>query len=283
MNKHEYSKIIHDTHKAVSSSYGDLDIHGQIAKNNLSHWNYTRNVEQPISHIVNHYLPWKSFSMLDAGCGNGQLFHLYTSIGAKVIYGIDFGIQMLLEACHRADINRIRFFPINGKLENLPFANDSFQLINLYGVLEHLPEPIKVLRELERIIVPGGILIVSVPRKGSLAWLTYGLFCPSLHSVVMKETFFERIKFSRKRKMKLYRFYSKAAVRNLICSLNQMTVLTRIPIAHGGLVGFPAVVLKYLSCQGKYDYIDNWNRFACHIKLIPAGEYIVFKKITNKL
>ena len=57
-----------------------------------------------------------------------------------------------------------------------------------------------------------------------------------------------------------------------------MTVLTRIPIAHGGLVGFPAAVLKCLSCQGKYDYIDNWNRFACHMKLIPAGEYIVFKK-----
>ncbi|MBF0202917.1 MAG: class I SAM-dependent methyltransferase [Desulfamplus sp.] len=278
MDKNEISQIIHDAHERMAPSYGDLDIYGQIPEKNLSHWNYNQNVKQPIEHILKQYLRYKSFSMLDAGCGNGQLFHIYASMGAKVICGIDFGIQMLLEARKRADINKISFSPINGKLEDLPFNNDSFQLINLYGVLEHLPDPLKVLKELERIVVPGGILIFSVPRKGSLAWLTYSLFCSSLQSFVMNETLLEKIKSNRK--MKLYRFYSKMEIINLIGSLKKMTLLTRVPVAHGGVVGFPSIILKSLIHihHGKYNYIDSWNRFAGHIKLIPAGEYIVLRK-----
>jgi 2-polyprenyl-3-methyl-5-hydroxy-6-metoxy-1,4-benzoquinol methylase len=276
MDRTEISRIIHDVHEMMAPHYGHLDIHGQVGPRSLSHWNYSRNVRGPITQIIKDCLPRKSFSMLDAGCGNGQLLHLYASLGASRIFGADFSLGMLSEAQTRATMNHIRFFPIRVRLEELAFADDSFDLVNLYGVVEHLPEPVRVLRELERVIVPGGLLIFSVPRKGSLAWLTYAMFCPSLESAVMKETLLGRIRF--RRKMELYRFYRAHEIDGLIARLRSMTLMARIPAAHGGVVGFPSSLLRYFADRGKYDVLDRWNHVAERLKLVPAGEYIVLRK-----
>jgi 2-polyprenyl-3-methyl-5-hydroxy-6-metoxy-1,4-benzoquinol methylase len=276
MDRTEISRIIHDVHEMMAPHYGHLDIHGQVAPRSLSHWNYSRNVKGPITRIIKDCLPRKSFSMLDAGCGNGQLFHLYASLGASRIFGADFGLRMLSEARLRAGINHLRFFPIRVRLEELAFADDSFDLVNLYGVIEHLPEPARVLRELARVMVPGGLLIFSVPRKGSLAWLTYAMFCPSLESAVMKKKLVERIGF--RRKMELYRFYRSHEINGLIARLTGMTLIARIPAAHGGFVGFPSKLLRYFAARGRYEVLDRWNQLAKRMKLVPAGEYIVARK-----
>ena len=45
-----------------------------------------------------------------------------------------------------------------------PFKNGTFDVIESYHVLEHLLEPFEVMKELSRILIPGGILKIKVPH-----------------------------------------------------------------------------------------------------------------------
>lgn len=52
----------------------------------------------------------------------------------------------------------------------LPFADDSFdRLISVYN-LEHLPAPHAVLQEWSRVVRPGGVISISIPAEGGIAW-----------------------------------------------------------------------------------------------------------------
>src|SRR5438876_920487 len=44
------------------------------------------------------------------------------------------------------------------RLEAIPVVDDNYDLVLLSQVLEHLPEPLQVLRELQRVLKPGGTL-----------------------------------------------------------------------------------------------------------------------------
>ena len=49
--------------------------------------------------------------------------------------------------------------------EPLPFDDDTFDVVNLADVIEHLPDPEGLLRELKRVTRPGGSIIVSTPQR----------------------------------------------------------------------------------------------------------------------
>jgi len=53
-----------------------------------------------------------------------------------------------------------------------PFESESFTLIEMHHVLEHLPNPIPVMGELHRLLTPGGTLVISVPHfsRGFMHW-----------------------------------------------------------------------------------------------------------------
>lgn len=55
-----------------------------------------------------------------------------------------------------------------GSLRDAGFADEEFDVVVLWDVLEHLTEPLAELREINRILKKGGYLFVSVPDIGSL-------------------------------------------------------------------------------------------------------------------
>lgn len=60
----------------------------------------------------------------------------------------------------------------------LPFPKKSFDVITMLAVLEHLAEPLAIAREIERILVSGGRLIITVPSRAAksvLEFLAYRL------------------------------------------------------------------------------------------------------------
>lgn len=270
----QISELIHDAHEILADGYGDLDDQGLVPQNTLEDWNYKTNVRLPIAGLVARHLHHRPFVMLDAGCGNGQLLHLYSELGAKLIYGVDFGWSMLKLAKARARNNRISFVPLQASLEGLAcIKHKSFDLINLYGVLEHLPDPVVVLKALEKLLAPHGILIIAVPRKWSLAWLSYFLFCPSLARYAGQETRLDRL--LRRKKMQLYKFYTRADMQDILAHLESLQLLETVPIAHGGVVGLVDRPLRKLAQKGNYRTIDCWNSLCKHIRFAPAGEYWV--------
>jgi SAM-dependent methyltransferase len=99
-------------------------------------------------------------AVLEVGCGPGLMLTAFRRRGWRV-----FGIERNEAA---AEIARQALGPntIATSMEGLP-ADARFDLIVLFQVLEHIGEPVALLRKCERRLAPGGFLIVNVPNFSS--------------------------------------------------------------------------------------------------------------------
>jgi|GEM_PF-544127 len=104
------------------------------------------------------YLPKKGL-ILEAGCGLGQWVVYLSRLGYHMI-GVEIVpdcVQMCKTHFPNVDI-RV------GDVRNLPFPDAYFDGYISIGVIEHMIEgPESILRELKRVIKPGGIAIITVP------------------------------------------------------------------------------------------------------------------------
>jgi SAM-dependent methyltransferase len=95
--------------------------------------------------------------LLDAGCGpDFPLLHRYASRVAFAA-GVD-----LVEP---TDTTPAGSCVVRGDLVALPFAKASFDLVVSRSVVEHLPQPLAVFRELNRVLKPGGKLVFTTPNR----------------------------------------------------------------------------------------------------------------------
>jgi SAM-dependent methyltransferase len=107
-------------------------------------------------------------SWLDLGCGHQILpeWRLEEEIEiAKrpgLLIGLDYDMPSLMK--HASIRDRIR-----GDISLLPFADDSFDLVTSNMVFEHLEDPEKQLREICRILKPGGALLFHTPNARGYA------------------------------------------------------------------------------------------------------------------
>ncbi len=101
-------------------------------------------------------LPEKAGKVLLAGIGTGlDLPHL----PAQHDYvGIDLNQAMLRRALPRA--GQVDFVPVLGDSQSLPFADASFDAAVLHLILAVVPEPTSCLREIARILKPGGHVLI---------------------------------------------------------------------------------------------------------------------------
>lgn len=98
--------------------------------------------------------------ILDAGCGNGRYsrFLLRHADADAVITSFDLSPRMLSRA--RARLGSERVSHAVADLTRLPYADSSFDAVVCGWVLEHLPDPQPGLRELARVLQPGGKLLL---------------------------------------------------------------------------------------------------------------------------
>ncbi len=93
---------------------------------------------------------------LDVGCGIG----LFLSFGSKDSLGIDVN-PFNIDTLQRNGLNA-RLIPASGIF---PVDDESFNSIICDQVLEHIDNPTIFLRELDRVLVSGGKLVIGVPQK----------------------------------------------------------------------------------------------------------------------
>jgi SAM-dependent methyltransferase len=100
--------------------------------------------------------------ILDAGCGNGRYsrFLLRRADPDAFIASFDYSQQMLKRARRRLKSDRVTH--VAAELTRLPYADQSFDAVVCGWVLEHLPDPRPGLRELARVLRPGGKLLLMV-------------------------------------------------------------------------------------------------------------------------
>ena len=99
--------------------------------------------------------------LLDAGCGTGRNLLEFGRLGTT--QGVDFSPDAL-EFCRQRGLKDVS----QGRIEDLPFEDGSFDLILATDVIEHLSDDHAALLELRRVAAPGGRLLVTVP---AYSWL----------------------------------------------------------------------------------------------------------------
>jgi 2-polyprenyl-3-methyl-5-hydroxy-6-metoxy-1,4-benzoquinol methylase len=101
-------------------------------------------------------------TLLDVGCGEGVLTYQWAQKpGIERIVGIDLEDAVLQEAWKDRQASNLEYRVM--KAENLPFADDEFELASAIEVLEHVPDPAHTVAEMAR--VASKHLLVSVPRE----------------------------------------------------------------------------------------------------------------------
>jgi SAM-dependent methyltransferase len=103
--------------------------------------------------------------ILDLGCGQGELSSSIRSLlpGADIV-----GVEWSLSGCRRAQERGILVVQASVDGLDLPFSSDAFNAVIIKEVIEHLVDTDQVLTEARRVLVPGGLLLVSTPNLA--AW-----------------------------------------------------------------------------------------------------------------
>lgn len=101
-------------------------------------------------------------SILDVGCGEGVLTHQWAEkLDGGRIVGIDLDDDKLKAEWQTRQRENLEYKVMLA--ENMPFADDEFELSSAIEVLEHVPDPRHTIEEMARVAAEW--LLVSVPRE----------------------------------------------------------------------------------------------------------------------
>jgi ubiquinone/menaquinone biosynthesis C-methylase UbiE len=105
---------------------------------------------------------------LDVGCGDGTLVLRIASMGAEIAVGCDLDLQMLARASAQPRPARSPAVFVAGRAECLPFLDAAFDVVTSIAVLCFLPDPPLAVREMQRVLKPGGRIVIGVLGRWSL-------------------------------------------------------------------------------------------------------------------
>lgn len=125
--------------------------------------------------------------LLDIGCGWEARFLRAVEPYITSGVGVDFKAPDIAEGKIRTE--RLTL------VDRLPFAYASFELVTMLAVLEHLAEPEAILREIHRVLHPGGQLVLTVPStaaKPVLEFLSFRLGVVNPEEIADHKTYYDR-------------------------------------------------------------------------------------------
>lgn len=99
--------------------------------------------------------------LLDAGCGSGRTLDELARFGR--VCGVDLSAEAV-ETARRRGYDDVQV----ARVEALPFADATFDVVTCLDVIEHTPDDRATLAELRRVTRPGGLLLVTVPAYQAL-------------------------------------------------------------------------------------------------------------------
>src|SRR4051812_17352598 len=121
-----------------------------------------RNVVGAVLRQITRTLP-AGYHVCELGCGNGGMLRLLQqcSPGGQVV-GMDVFAEGLRNARHRCDCPLVQ-----GDVRLAPFR-ETFAVVGMFDVLEHVQEDVAILRDVRRMLAPGGRVLITVPAHMSL-------------------------------------------------------------------------------------------------------------------
>ncbi len=101
--------------------------------------------------------------VLDAGSGTGYGTEILAAAGARSVTGIDISQDAVDQARLSSSASGGEF--ALGDLQELALDDSAFDLVVCFEVIEHVDDPARVISELERVLRPTGVLVLSSPNR----------------------------------------------------------------------------------------------------------------------
>ncbi|MCL4500101.1 MAG: class I SAM-dependent methyltransferase [Chloroflexi bacterium] len=118
--------------------------------------------------LVQEHVGLDTKRILDVGCGVGTYTRKFRMFSSEV-YGVDVDVERAGQA-GRA-IPNITAAPA----ESLPYPDDTFDLVFLHEVIEHVDDDQEAIREAVRVTTPGGSVVIYAPNRLYL-FETHGIY-----------------------------------------------------------------------------------------------------------
>ena len=128
-----------------------------------SHWWYVgrRRIIVSFMKEICAQIPGRRPRILDVGCGTGANLKTLSEFGDAE--GVDVSSDAL-EFCRERGLTNVKL----GAAEELPYESGTFDLVTALDVVEHLDDDVGGLREMRRVLRPGGRALIFVP---TFMWL----------------------------------------------------------------------------------------------------------------
>ena len=116
-----------------------------------------------IDQTIQYFLKPDQKSVIDIGCGSGYVLSELKKRGFDVL-GIDFNPDAIRIAQEHFHLNAQV-----GRIEDLVALDSKFDFALLVHVLEHVEDPLSLLRNIRQVLAPNGILLVDLPNRDRFA------------------------------------------------------------------------------------------------------------------
>jgi len=159
---HVYNKLSFDEMNGLTKYYNEeyaplnLSIIDRIGDRPGSNNSFTTQRFKNLFNFISQHIKHDS-KILDVGCATGGFLNFLGKKGFKNLYGIDL-IKDYVDYAQKYSYN-IKV----GNVYSIPFNDNSFDIVILDQVIEHLVDLKRAIIEIKRVLVNGGIVCVGVP------------------------------------------------------------------------------------------------------------------------
>lgn len=103
--------------------------------------------------------PLAGRTLLDVGCGTGWFAERAAAQHARVV-ALDVGVRLLAKTREKCKVALVA-----GDACRLPFMDGALDVVVSSECIEHTRDPLSAVREMGRVLKPGGVLVLTVPNK----------------------------------------------------------------------------------------------------------------------
>jgi len=114
-------------------------------------------------HFIEELRKAKVERVLDLGCG--PVYPTIFALNGFFVIAYDISNECLRQAMRVAEAHgvKLKIVPWQGKAQELPYAEGELEAVVLGEILEHVPDPDRVLAEAYRVVKVGGVVVASTP------------------------------------------------------------------------------------------------------------------------
>ena len=149
----------------------ELELYHEHYNYEQNHWWFVGRREIVFSLLDDNLTKKTGLKILDIGCGTGLTMNFLAPYGE--VTGLDVS-EDALEFCRQRGLNNVTL----GSADELPFDDNTFDLVFALDVLEHVENDYKAVQEIERVCKPNGLVLATVPAH---QWLWTGFDRYNLH------------------------------------------------------------------------------------------------------